>query len=252
MSKSVYVGNVPANVSEMTMKQFFSQVGSVVDVWINLSFEKITYCFIEFANAENVNDACNQFNNYELDSFKLIVKPSKRKSTMTTTTTTTIAATTTRNSRNSRNRRESILLELPKRQSCSKNHTLKKFFLKNLNDNKDIIEDFKKAVSQADDIAFPRSFEMIKTEPETSDLATLETTIMRNFESPHKKNTWPLQVDIDLSKGKLLTTEEHEKFFTKPQNVLDTAQSVVKPKQIVVKPKRKKIPFELDYRGVSG
>ena len=91
---------------------------------------------------------------------------------------------------------------------------------------------------------------MIKAEPETSDFATLEATIKRNFESRHEKSTLPLQVDIDLSKGKLLTKEQHEKFFTKPQHVLDTAQSVVKPKQIVVKPSRKKIPFELDYRSV--
>ena len=245
MSKSVYVGNVPANVSEMTLRQLFSQVGSVLDIWINPSFEKITYCFIEFANAENVDDACNQFNNYELDFFKLIVKPSKRKPTTTTTT-----VVTTGNSRNSRNSRNSILLELRKKRSCSKSHTLKKIFLKNLNDNKDVIEDFKKAVSEAEDIAFPRSFEIIKMKPETSDLATLETSIIRNFESPRKKSTLPLQVDIDLSKGKLLTEEQHDKFFTKPQNLLDTAQSVVKPKQIVVKPNRKKIPFELDYRGV--
>ena len=52
---------------------------------------------------------------------------------------------------------------------------------------------------------------MIKTAPETQNLTTLGTTIKRYFKTTSEKST--LKVDFDLSKGKVLTTEQYEKFF---------------------------------------
>ena len=52
---------------------------------------------------------------------------------------------------------------------------------------------------------------IIKTAPEPSNLTTLETTVTRYFKPTCKKDT--LEVDFDLSKGKLLTNEQHEQFF---------------------------------------
>ena len=70
----------------------------------------------------------------------------------------------------------------------------------------------------AENIPFPQKFEIVKTAPEPPDLTTLETTVVRYFKPTCEKNT--LQVDFDLSKGKLLTTEQNDKFFNmqlKPQ-----------------------------------
>ena len=75
-----------------------------------------------------------------------------------------------------------------------------------------------------------------------NNLKTLETAVIRYFKPTCEKNT--LTIDFDLSEGKLLTTEQFDKFFnikmTKPR-------SVVVPKQ-----NKKTIPFELDYRSVCG
>ena len=104
------------------------------------------------------------------------------------------------------------------------------------------MKDFVEACQEAEDIAFPRRLQMIKTAPERADLTTLETTVIRYFKPTCEKNT--LQVDFDLSEGKRLTTKQYDKFFnieiTKPR-------SVAEPKQ-----NKEKRPFELDYRSVCG
>ena len=56
-----------------------------------------------------------------------------------------------------------------------------------------------------------------------------------------QKNT--VLVDFNLLKGKLMTTEQYDKYF----NVnLSTPRSVAQPMQ------KKAKPFELDYRSVCG
>ena len=80
---------------------------------------------------------------------------------------------------------------------------------------------------------------MIKTAPEQSDLSSLEETIIRNFKTPRQKNAVP--VDFDLSKGKLMSTDEYDKHF----NVILT-----KPRFLVPEIQKQTIPFELDYRSV--
>ena len=76
---------------------------------------------------------------------------------------------------------------------------------------------------------------MIKTAPEPPSLAALESTVIRYFKSPNQKKD--LQVDFDLSKGKLLTNDQYDKFFD---------IKLTKPRPLH-KPKRK-IPIALDYR----
>ena len=51
-----------------------------------------------------------------------------------------------------------------------------------------------------------------------------------------------MQVDFDLSKGKLLTTKQNDKFF----NI-----QLAKPRPVREQKQNKTKPFELDYRGVS-
>ena len=225
MSKSyeVYVGNLSTSVSRETLKTLFSQVGRILHVWINPSYKKVTYGFIKFANVAAVEEACRRFNNRQLDLYEIRVAFSKK---------------TERKPLSS----NGILMELPKKKGCSKNHSLKKILVKNLMDNKDVIKDFVEAYTEAENIAFPQRPEMIKTAPERSNLKTLETAVIRYFKPTCEKNT--LTIDFDFSEGKLLTTEQYDKFLnikmTKPR-------SVVVPKQ-----NKKTIPFELDYRSVCG
>ena len=88
-----------------------------------------------------------------------------------------------------------------------------------------------------EDIPFDQEPKIIKTAPEPTDLTTLETTVTRYFKPTCKNNT--LEVDFDLSKGKLLTNEQHEQFF----NV-----QVTKPRPAAAKQIKKAKPFAFDYR----
>ena len=89
-----------------------------------------------------------------------------------------------------------------------------------------------------ENITFPQELEIVKTAPEVTNLETLETTIIRYFKPACKKDNW--QVDIDLSKGKRLTTEQNDKFFN---------LQLTKPRPFA-KPKTKK-RFSLDYQSVN-
>ena len=114
-----------------------------------------------------------------------------------------------------------ILLELPKKTKASQGVLLKKALLKDLRRNKEIVKDFANACVEMEQITFHDKLETIKTAPEP----------------PCKKDNW--QVDIDLSKGKLLTNEENDKFFN---------LKLTKPRPCA-KPKKEK-DFSLDYRTV--
>lgn len=205
---SVYAGNLSKSVSEKKLRDLFSQVGEVLSVWINPLYEQVTYGFIKFENLADAEQAIERFNDVELDFFRIKVK-------MSTLTELVISKT----------EKHSILLELPKKKGESKEHTLKKILSKNLRQNKEIAKDFATACKEADDIALQKQLQMIKTAPEQSNLSTLEETIVRNFKTPRQMNT--VQIDFDLSKDKLMTTDEYNKHF----NVILTKQRTLIPKE---------------------
>ena len=70
-------------------------------------------------------------------------------------------------------------------------------------------------------------------------LDTIAQTIKRYYKPPLKKHNW--EVDIDLSKGKLLTEQEYDKFFN---------LKLSKTQQRKPTPKKEK-HFSLDYRSVN-
>ena len=74
----VFIGNLPNTVSNERLQKLFSQFGKVNRIWINSSFKKITYGFIGFDNLYAAEEACNRFNNKELDSFKITVRISEQ------------------------------------------------------------------------------------------------------------------------------------------------------------------------------
>ena len=245
----VYVGNLSTTVSTEKLKDLFSQVGEVLDVWINPQFKKITYGFVKFDNIISAEDACEQFNDQNIDFFQIKVRISeltkrnlqvKSKINLTKRENKELTESNLQvTSEINFYKREGILLEMPKKKGKSQGYSLKKIFNQNLRENKEIIEDFQKACLEAENIAFPHEFEIVKTAHEAPDLTMLETTVLRYFKPPREKNT--VQVDFDLSKGKRLTTEQYNKFFN---------LKLTKPRPITKKEEKKRKPFALDYRSV--
>ena len=77
-SYDVYIGNLHSLVSHKQLEDLFGQVGKINHIWINESFEKITYGFIGFANLYEAEEACIRFNNKEINSFKITVRVSNQ------------------------------------------------------------------------------------------------------------------------------------------------------------------------------
>ena len=221
MTYSIYVGNIATTVSTQQLTNLFSQVGEVLDVWINPLYENITYGFVKFSTEIAAEKACKQFNGLKLDYSHIKVKFSLK------------------NESSYISNKDSILLELSKKKGPCKNHLVKLNLLKTLRQNKDIQKDFTLACKEMENIPYTYEPHVIKTAPEPTDLTTLETTVTRYFKPKCKKDT--LNFDFDLSKGKLLTNEQHDKFF----NVQFT-----KPQRPIKQIKQKTRPLAYDYRSV--
>ena len=181
----------------------FRQVGKISSIWINRKFTKTTYGFIAFRYLTDAKKACEQFNNHNLDGFVIKVNLSLKTELKLNNSV-----------RKKRQdwlvpKREGILLELPK-LIPTKESKIRKILKNNLISNPEIVNDFGKVCFEAENTDYKKP-ETIKTASETPTLETLETTILRYYQPPKYKNT--LQVDFDLSKGKVLTTEQYEKFF---------------------------------------
>ena len=230
-SYQVYVGNLPANVSKQQLEELFSQLGDVVNIWINPKYKQVTYAFIGFSDSDTCNEACKRFDNYELDFFKINVRRSFKNIAFL--------------------QQKSILLDLPKKKGVSKSHTLKKILCKNLRRNPDMIESFKMATQEMEYLTDSNECEVVKHNPEQCDLETLEETIIRNFKKPPQNK--PIPIDFDLTKGKLLSVEQTNKWFNlqicdDDDDKQQQQQQQLKQQFQVVK---RKIPFDLDYRSVT-
>ena len=220
----VYVGNLSTSITAEQLKDLFSQAGQVLDIWINPEHLKITYGFVKFDNLISAQNACKQFNGLELDCEYIIVRITKSKD-------------------NTKDYlpRYGILLELPKKQGPSKEFLVKKALAKDLRQNKELGADFVNACIEMEQLTFHDKPEIIKTAPEEVNLDTIVQTIKRYYKPPLKKHNW--EVDIDLSKGKLLTEEEYDKFF----NLKLSKTLLRKP---TPSPKKEK-HYSLDYRTVN-
>ena len=101
-------------------------------------------------------------------------------------------------------------------------------------------------MQECDYLADSDQCEVVKHCGEECNLETLEETIIRNFKKPRQKK--PIPVDIDLTKGKLMSVEQSEKMFNLQFTLTKTTQQQQQQQQ--QKTVRKRIPFELDYRSV--
>ena len=182
----------------------FCQVGQILSIWINRNFTETTYGFIAFRYLTDAKKACEQFNKHNFNGFVIKVNLSLKTELKLNNSV-----------RKKRQdwllpKREGILLELPK-PIRTKEIKLREILRKDLASNPEIVNDFGKVCCfELENIDYKKP-ETIKTTPETPTLKTLESTILRYYQTRKDKNT--LQVDFDLCKGKVLTTEQYEKFF---------------------------------------
>ena len=241
-SYEVYVGNLSTAVTTEQLKDLFSQVGQVLNVWIKTSFDEITYGFVKFDNIISAEDACKQFDKFKLDITNITVRISDRTENQLKLKSKNPQHNDDDNNDNSNGNRsdnnKGILLELSKRTKRSNSFSIKKALVKDLRKNKDIIKDFEIACVEMERITCHDAPEITKTAPEVTNVETLTETIKRYYKRPCQKDNW--QVDIDLSKGKRLTAEENDKFFN---------LKLTKPRPCA-KPKKENY-FSLDYRSIN-
>ena len=206
-SYDIYIGNLSISVSKEKLKNLFSEIGKILFIWINQNHQRFTYAFIGFYHLIDAKKACEQFNNQNLDGFIIKVCLSLK--------------TEKKLNSSVQKRTDSILLELPKRTAKkipTKEDRIREILRDNLikQNSKEFVRDFATALIEAENVNFKKC-EIIKTEPETPDLRTLEDTIKRYFNGTTKGNSLFKEVDFDISKDNLITTEQYNKFF-----VLDT------------------------------
>ena len=198
---SIYIGNLSITVTRERLQNLFSKVGEISSIWLNYNHKTVTYAFIAFDHLIDAKKACEQFNGQKLDEFIIKVNLSKK----------TEQKIKLKLKYSAKRPNGSVLLELPKKTGCSNKELAIRILRKDLIEHNEIVKDYAEAYLQAENIPFANKPEIIKSAPETPDLTTLETTIKRYFKPTCEKST--LEVDFDLSKGKVLTTEQYEKFF---------------------------------------
>ena len=80
MSKRIYVGNLPFNATEETVRELFSHYGTVDSV--NLITDRETgrprgFGFVEMATPESAQEALGKLNSTEFEGRRLIVNEAK-------------------------------------------------------------------------------------------------------------------------------------------------------------------------------
>jgi RNA recognition motif-containing protein len=85
MEKKLYVGNLPYSTTDESLKEMFSQAGTVASASIIIDkFSKRSkgFGFVEMASEEEAQKAKDMFNNSEMEGRKILVdeaRPMKEK-----------------------------------------------------------------------------------------------------------------------------------------------------------------------------
>ena len=202
-SYDIYIGNLSVTTSRERLTILFSKIGKILSIWINQKHQKFTFAFIRFCHLTDAKKACEQFNNKDLDGTVIKVSLSFK--------------TQQKLANCVRKRNDSILLELPKRKGKkipTKEDKIREILKDNLvkTNSKKFVSDFVNALIETDDLVCSNQCEIIRTEPETSNLKNLDNTIKRFLNKSSKANSL-FEVDFDLSKNNVITTKQYEKFF---------------------------------------
>lgn len=202
----VYVGNLSVATTHQNLRGLFSKVGEVVSTWISRRYEEFTYGFVKFRYFDDARNAIKNFNNANLDGSIIKVNLSKKCEQK--------LAETVKKKRDG-----SLLLELPKRTK-RKEVTKRDIGDKLLRDSilktndRNFVVDFVSAFKEIEDDRPNLNYntcEIIKTEPEETNLQTLEDIVLRYYKPARQKKK--IEIDIDLSNNKVLDSATNAKFF---------------------------------------
>lgn len=57
-SRTIYVGNLPSDIRESEIEDLFYKYGRIMDIELKVPPRPPCYCFVEFDNARDAEDAC--------------------------------------------------------------------------------------------------------------------------------------------------------------------------------------------------
>ncbi|KAJ6760425.1 SERINE/ARGININE-RICH SPLICING FACTOR SR34A [Salix purpurea] len=73
-SRTIYVGNLPADIRESEIEDLFYKYGRILDVELKIPPRPPCYCFVEFENARDAEDAIRGRDGYNFDGCRLRVE----------------------------------------------------------------------------------------------------------------------------------------------------------------------------------
>lgn len=210
-SYDVYIGNLSVTISREKLRELFCEVGEILFVWVKQGNLRFTYAFVAFYHLSDAKQACEIFNNQNIDGFVIRVN---------------LSIKTQRNLNScvkKKTNNPGIILELPKR-TMRKIPTVEDNLRKILADqlksqNRNFVSNFMEAMVEAENVSLGQC-EIIKTEPEKTNLETLENIVIRYFK-PCKKRTLFKEIDFDISKGNVLGSDQNKKYF----NIFDNLKN---------------------------
>ncbi|KAL9240583.1 hypothetical protein vseg_014784 [Gypsophila vaccaria] len=73
-SRTIYVGNLPPDVKEYEIEDLFYKYGRILDIELKLPPRPPCFCFVEFENARDADDAVRGRDGYNFDGCRLRVE----------------------------------------------------------------------------------------------------------------------------------------------------------------------------------
>lgn len=73
-SRMIYVGNLPSDVKEREIEDLFYKYGRILDIELKLPPRPPCYCFVEFENSRDAEDAIRGRDGYNFDGCRLRVE----------------------------------------------------------------------------------------------------------------------------------------------------------------------------------
>ncbi|XP_076898593.1 serine/arginine-rich splicing factor SR34A-like [Bidens hawaiensis] len=73
-SRMIYVGNLPLDIKEWEVEDLFYKYGRILDIELKIPHRPPCYCFVEFANARDAEDAIRGRDGYNFDGCRLRVE----------------------------------------------------------------------------------------------------------------------------------------------------------------------------------
>lgn len=73
-SRSIYVGNLPADIKEVEVEDLFYKYGRILDIELKIPPRPPCYCFVEFESSRDAEDAIRGRDGYNFDGCRLRVE----------------------------------------------------------------------------------------------------------------------------------------------------------------------------------